>query len=75
MTQPNVDNLRDWVNYILCNIDVYKCEKILMVMWALWFSRNRGVMEGKQQSADEIRTKVESLLREFLVIKDRLPAN
>ncbi|KAA3461882.1 reverse transcriptase [Gossypium australe] len=57
-------NMSFW-NASLLTIDI--------TIWALWYARNRHVMEGKQQHALEISAKIISLVCELKELRAKLP--
>ncbi|KAG8472386.1 hypothetical protein CXB51_034209 [Gossypium anomalum] len=73
VTDHYCDSFWDWIAYVFQTNDAIGCSKILTTMWLLWHARNQYVMEGKQQSVQEIRTKIESFIMQSSVIKERLP--
>ncbi|KAG8501262.1 hypothetical protein CXB51_003399 [Gossypium anomalum] len=50
----------------------YTCKVIAITVWAIWHARNKQVMEGKQQTAQDITIRVASLVRESDEINQKL---
>lgn len=62
----------DWITYIFQLPSVVDSNKILVTVCSLWLTQNQHVMEGKQQTAQEIEIKIESFIQERSVLKERL---
>ncbi|KAL1143780.1 hypothetical protein V6Z11_A11G183400 [Gossypium hirsutum] len=63
-----------WLEFLLRNCSIYTCRVIVGVIWAIWTSRNKHVMENKPQLAQEIKLRIHSFLKEFDELGKRLPA-
>ncbi|KAB2004195.1 hypothetical protein ES319_D11G181800v1 [Gossypium barbadense] len=63
-----------WFELLLRNCSIYTCRVIVGVIWAIWTSRNKHVMENKPQLAQEIKLRIHSFLKEFDELGKRLPA-
>ncbi|XP_016713306.1 uncharacterized protein [Gossypium hirsutum] len=69
----NIDDIRAWFDFVFKHGSNYTCKVIAITIWAIWHARNKQVMEGKQQTAQDIRIIVASLVRELDEINRKLP--
>ncbi|XP_012477696.1 uncharacterized protein LOC105793320 [Gossypium raimondii] len=69
----NTDDIWAWFDFVFKHGSNYTCKVIAITVWAIWHARNKQVMEGKQQTAQDIRIIVASLVRELDEINRKLP--